>query len=63
MSTTTTMQVSPVQAIWKTFAWILRFALLVILYFILFAAGGIVAPSILRHTLRDILLSILRETS
>jgi hypothetical protein len=45
MSTTTTMQVSPVQAIWKTFGWILRFAVLVILYFVLFAAGGgIVAP-------------------
>ena len=45
MSTTTTMQVSPVQAIWKTFGWILRFVVLVILYFILFAAGGgLVAP-------------------
>jgi hypothetical protein len=39
------MQVSPIQAIWKTFGWILRLTVLIILYFILFAAGGgIVAP-------------------
>ena len=45
MSTTTTMQASPVQSIGKTFGWILRFVVLVILYFVLFAAGGgFVAP-------------------
>jgi hypothetical protein len=39
------MQASPVHIIGKTLGWILRFVVLVILYFILFAAGGgIVAP-------------------
>jgi len=40
MSGTTTMQASPVQTIGKTIAWILRFVVLVVLYFILFAVGG-----------------------
>jgi hypothetical protein len=39
------MQASPVHAVGKTLGWILRFIVLVSLYFILFAAGGgIVAP-------------------
>jgi hypothetical protein len=44
------MQVSPVQAIWKILGWILRFILLVILYFILFAAGGRIVASYLPTT-------------
>jgi hypothetical protein len=45
MSATATMQASPVQTIGKTLGWVLRFVVLVILYFVLFAAGGsIVAP-------------------
>jgi len=39
------MQVSPFQAIGKTVGWLLRFAVLVVIYFILFATGaGFVAP-------------------
>ncbi len=45
MGATTTMQVSPVQAIVKTIDWLFRIAILIALYFILFAAGGaMVAP-------------------
>lgn len=45
MSTASTMQVSPVHAIGKTVGWLLRFAGLVILYFILYAySGSLVAP-------------------
>lgn len=45
MDATTTVQVSPFQAIGKTIGWSLRFAVLVISYFILFVAGaGLVAP-------------------
>jgi len=43
----TTLQVSPFQALGRIVAWILRFVVLVILYFVLFAAGGkIVGPYI-----------------
>ena len=45
MSVTTTMQASPVNVLGRSIGWILRFVVLVTLYFILFAAGGgIVAP-------------------
>ncbi len=45
MSATTMTQLSSSQAITKTIGWLLRFAFLVILYFVLFAAGGgLVAP-------------------
>ena len=45
MSATTTLQATPAHALGRTIGWILRFPVLVILYFILFAAsGGIVAP-------------------
>jgi len=45
MSATTTMQVSPFQAIGKIAVWLLRFVVLVVVYFILFAVGGgLVAP-------------------
>lgn len=45
MSTATTMTLSPIRAIGKTFGWLFRFAGLLILYFILFVfSAGIVAP-------------------
>jgi hypothetical protein len=45
MSATTTLQASPFQAIGKTIGWLLRFAVLVILYFAMLAVGGqIVGP-------------------
>lgn len=45
MNAITTVQISPFQAIGKTVGWSLRFAVLVVIYFILFAAGaGLVAP-------------------
>jgi len=45
MSATTTLQVSPIHAAGKTLGWLVRFILLVILYFALFAVGGqIVGP-------------------
>jgi hypothetical protein len=45
MNTVNTLQVSPAQAIGKSIVWLLRFALLLVLYFILFAmGGGLVAP-------------------
>ena len=45
MSATTTMRVSPVQSVGKIFGWIIRFAVLLVLYFIVFiAASGTVAP-------------------
>lgn len=45
MSATTTMQVSSSQTFVKTLGWLARFAVLVLLYFILFAVGGaLVAP-------------------
>lgn len=45
MNAATTMHVSPVRAIGKAVLWLVRFAVLVILYFILFAFGGsLVAP-------------------
>jgi hypothetical protein len=40
MSATTTIQASPVQALGKTIGWVLRFVVLVIFYFVLFAVGG-----------------------
>ena len=45
MSTTTMTQVSSFQTTTKTLGWLVRFAVLVIVYFILFAVGGgLVAP-------------------
>ncbi|MGZ9164540.1 MAG: hypothetical protein ACXW4U_05120 [Anaerolineales bacterium] len=45
MSATTTMSISPFQAIAKTVGWSLRFVVLVVLYFALLALGGqIVGP-------------------
>jgi len=40
MGATTTIQASPVDALGKTIGWVLRFVMLVILYFVLFAVGG-----------------------
>jgi hypothetical protein len=45
MAATTSMMISPFQVIGKTLGWVLRFAVLVLLYFLLFAVGGgFVAP-------------------
>jgi hypothetical protein len=45
MNTTTTIQSSPFQLIWKAVSWIMRFVLLVILYFVMFyLSGQIVGP-------------------
>jgi len=45
MSTATTLQFSPLQALGRALGWFLRFALLVVIYFILFAySAGLVAP-------------------
>lgn len=45
MGAVNTLQVSPIQAVGKTMVWSLRFLILVVLYFILFAlGGGLVAP-------------------
>jgi hypothetical protein len=45
MNVTTTLQISPLYTILKAVGWVLRFVLLVVLYFALFAAGGqIVGP-------------------
>jgi len=45
MGAVNTLQVSPIQAVGKTMVWSLRFLILIVLYFILFAlGGGLVAP-------------------
>ena len=45
MSGVNTLHVSPFQVVGKTTVWLLRFSVLLVLYFILFAAGGaLVAP-------------------
>ena len=45
MNTVHTLHASPLQTIRKTVGWLLRFGILLVLYFILFAAGGgLVAP-------------------
>ena len=54
MSATTTLQVSPFQAIGNTIVWLLRFAVLVVLYFILFAVGGGLVAPYLPETLAEL---------
>ena len=45
MSSANTLHFSPVQTIGKTFGWMLRFVVLIVLYFVLFAVSGqIVGP-------------------
>ena len=45
MNAVNTLHVSPSQALGKTIVWLLRFVLLLVLYFILFAmSGSLVAP-------------------
>jgi hypothetical protein len=45
MGAVNTLQLSPFQAVGKTIGWSLRFGVLIVLYFILFAlGGGLVAP-------------------
>ncbi|HUF00398.1 MAG TPA: hypothetical protein VMN99_14165 [Anaerolineales bacterium] len=45
MNAANTIHVSPLQALGKSLGWLLRFAILLVLYFMLFAAGGgLVAP-------------------
>jgi hypothetical protein len=50
MSATTALQLSPFQAIGKTVGWLLRFGVLLVLYFILFAAAAGLVSSYLPTT-------------